>query len=278
VFSRRFSTEQSLSGFAFFSVECPLGSNGCEGGPLGQRTRPWNALLGDSTVIDFANGFAYSVDAIHIQSGENAPSEGDRLYEFDGREYSMFPSALTANYIAPDDHIAVELILFTLDGRTTDGGENGPSINAAISVLAFDDDEEFTSGVWAFDCFSIVNIEDFVANVRRPEQGHLVGHLEIFPAVVSADDTNENSPDTGDSNGARRRMVHGWIVHYIAAGSAGLGPSLPPPGGMVAGPFPELGGAMASHGAWGRTLVQGTMPLTAVGDDTPAFWNGPPPL
>ena len=55
-------------GVMFISIECQLGSLGCPGGVLGLRTRSDNALLADSTVINMANGWAYSVNAIHIQS------------------------------------------------------------------------------------------------------------------------------------------------------------------------------------------------------------------
>ena len=35
---------------------------------------------------------------------------------------------------------------------------------------------------------------------------------------------------------------------------------------------------MPTMGAWARTLVQGTNPLTPIGSDRPALHAGPPPL
>ena len=41
---------------------------------------------------------------------------------FDGTEFKKFPSLVTTNYIAPDDSVTAELLLFTLDGKTGSGG------------------------------------------------------------------------------------------------------------------------------------------------------------
>ncbi len=202
----------AYQGIVFMNIECQAnGDIACPGGAQGLRTRGDNALLVSATVIDFSQGYAFSVDGIHIQ--DLGANDGDRLYEFDGVEYMSFPSALATNYIAPDDHITADLILFTPDGRANDVRE----INAGVSGIAFDDDENQFSGTQTFDCFFAGSLEDiFGSNIARPNGGNIVGHVELFPIGLSADDSNENDPITGNSNGFRRRPVHGWIVQTIA--------------------------------------------------------------
>jgi hypothetical protein len=247
------------------AIECLPGDPGCPVGSTALRTIPHNALLGDATIIDFGNGAAVSVPAIHIQS--NGSNNGDKLYEFDGTEYLNFPAVLTTNFIAPNPgNVTLDLLLFTLDGKVNETG-----INARVNGLAFDDDEELIgSGAIAFDCFFFSDISAFPPNGFGPSinggvaGAHQVGHIELFPASTSPQtDSNEMDPLTGDGNGARRRPVHGWIFQSIAtAGSIngfGLGaPSL-----------------AANVAAWGRVLVSGPQALAAVGGDTPALNASP---
>lgn len=250
------------NGIMFVAVECQIGSPACPPGPLGKRTLPDNALLGDASVVDFAQGYAFSVGAIHIQGLSS--NDGDRLYAFDGlTDYETFASALTTNYIAPDDDTTLELILFTLDGKVN----AGPGIVAQVVGFAFDDDENFSSGAIEFDCFVVQDVSappphGFGTNIRRDVGGHLVGHLELYPTHTAAFDVHENNPVTGDGNGSRRRPVHGWLVQTTARL------------GDVAG----TGNRSSSPAAWARTLVQGLNPLTPVGTDLPSLFAGPPPL
>jgi hypothetical protein len=309
--NRRLARPQDATatqGFVFINIECQIdGSPECPGGTLDLRTKGDNVLLASATVIDFARGYAYSVGAIHIQGLAN--NNGDRLYLFDGDEYAYFPSMLATNYIAPDSGITAELILLTVDGRANDralGG--GVSITSRVFVRAFDDDENLQTRTLDVDCFRIIDLEDeaFLGTSARrdlsiPQPGPLVGHLQLMPAPVPASDSIENDPRTGDGNGQRLRMVHGWIVQTIAGRPLGdtacsmdsecpadsscirglcrrgvVGPA--DQGVPASGPFPTSGSVMPASGAWGRILVQGTNPLLPIGGDISGLFNGPPPL
>ncbi len=249
-------TLNGTRGVMFVSVECQIdGTRACPGGTLGNRTRGINALLGDATVIDFGQGYAYSVNAIHIQNGQQA-NNGDRLYQFDGNEYTQFPSALATNFISPSDTgIAANLILFTLDGTTNDS----QPINFAVTGNAYDDDENPTSGGQEFDCYANVALEDiFGFNVIREESGSSVGHLELIVVGVGGQvDSNETNPLTGDATGHRVRGVHGWLVQHITQG-ADLGDDDNVPDFL-------------DSGAWARTLVQGNFQVVSSGTDVPTL-------
>jgi hypothetical protein len=245
-------------GTMFVSVECQKGTGGCPGGTGAPRTRGINALAGDATIIDFGQGYAYSVNAIHIQNGVGQ-NNGDRQYTFDGLEYSAFPGALAANFVSPSfEGISANLILFTLDGKTNDG----VPIEFAVTGDAYDDDENPLSGGDKFDCYVNAPLEDvFSTNVFREISGSPVGHLEMLVSQVSNQvDTNEQSPVTGDASGNRRRPVHGWIVQHFMRGAQGEGPN-------VLG-FPSGSGAFA------RTLAQGTLAMAPTAGDTPALTAG----
>ena len=242
-------------GIMFAAVECQLGDDDCwvqnDNGTV-ERTLTSNVLSADMTVIDFGAGYAFSSPAIHIQGRDSEP--GDRKYEFDGGEYKEFPSLLTTNYIAPDASISAELLLFTLDGRTGAG-----SAKAKVSGFAYDDDENPTSGSIAFDCITITAIDDspngFGLNVTRPFGGHVVGHLELFPAAVARDDEHELLSDSPE--GVRRALVHGYIIQMIRAG------------GQFDGG--EFGGTMAANGVWARQLTQGTNAIVPIAGDVEAL-------
>jgi hypothetical protein len=247
-------------GIMFVSVECQLDGDECENNRNGdiKRTKTSNILSADFVVMDFGQGLAFSAPAIHIQASYHERTR-NRLYEFNGRpgEYFSFPSLLTTNYIAPDDSITAELLLFTLDGSVGDG----PGINAKVSGFAYDDDENPTSGNISFDCMTLAPIDaspnGFGLNVTRPFGGHLVGHLELFPAVVSRDDAHELLPKTGNGDGVRRALVHGYLVQTIRQG------------GTIAGG--EFGESMAMNAAWARQLTQGTNALVPTTGDVPSL-------
>ena len=247
-------------GIMFVSIECQLDGAECENDGDGavHRTQTNNLLIADFVVMDFGQGLAFSAPAIHMQASYRDNAR-DRLYEFNGNsgEYYNFPSLLTTNYIAPDDAITAELLLFTLDGSVGDG----PGINAKVSGFAYDDDENPTSGSIAFDCMTLAPIDaspnGFGLNVTRPFGGHLLGHLELFPAVVSRDDAHELLPQTGNGDGVRRALVHGYIVQTIRQG------------GQFGGG--EFGGTMAMNAAWARQLTQGTNAVVPTAGDVPSL-------
>jgi hypothetical protein len=237
-------------GVMFAAVECQLGDKECDAQQddgVVKRTKTKNILSADMTVIDFGAGLAFSAPAIHIQGRQNTKELGDRQYEFNNEEgeYRQFPSLLTTNYIAPDDSIAAELLLFTLDGKTGSG-----TAAAKVSGFAYDDDENPTSGSISFDCLTITAINDspngFGLNVTRPFGGHIVGHLELFPAAVARNDEHELLSESND--GVRRALVHGYLIQQIRAGG-------------------EFGDVMSANGAWARQLTQGTNAIVNIADD-----------
>ena len=246
-------------GIMFVAIECQVGQENCE--PRGDGnfdlTLHDNILAADFVVMDFGAGTAFSAPAIHIQGVPEMDDPHNRRYSFDGSdgEYFRFPSLLTTNYIAPDDSVSAELLLFTLDGTVGSSG----GINAKVAGFAYDDDENPTSGSITFDCMTITPIDatpnGFGLNVTRPFGGHTVGHLELFPAAVARSDEHELLSDTPE--GVRRALVHGYLLQSISAG-----------GQFVGG---EFGGTMAANAVWARQLTQGTNPLIAIDRDRPAL-------
>jgi len=254
-------------GIMFAAVECQLGDRRCNkplvevvcvdagcdpGDDVVRRTKVSNILSADMTVLDFGAGVAFSAPAIHIQGRHIKGALGDRRYEFNGNmgEYKQFPSLLTTNYIAPDDSISAELLLFTLDGKTGSG-----TAAAKVSGFAYDDDENPTSGSIAFDCITITAIDEspngFGLNVTRPFGGHVVGHLELFPAAVARSDEHELLSASND--GVRRALVHGYLIQQVV------------PGGQFVGG--EFGGVASASSAWARQLTQGTNAIVNIADD-----------
>jgi hypothetical protein len=248
------------NGLMFATIECQLGSEKCDRDPRDgmRRTLPNNILSADLVVMDFAQGVAFSAPAIHIQGVPDMDDGNDnRRYTFTGQEegdYKSFPSLLTTNYVAPDDSVTAELLLFTVDGTLN----SGPGINAKVAGFAYDDDENPTSGQITFDCMDLVAIDaspnGFGLNVTRPFGGHRVGHLQLFPAVVARSDVGELDQKSG-ADGVRRAPVHGYILQTISAG------------GLFDGG--EFGGTMAANAAWMRQLTQGTNPLIPTEGDEP---------
>ena len=288
-----FGTEVSVKsvpgrrGIVFVAIECLEDAPGCPGIPPNQdpwfpilpppRTLPDNALLGSATILDFDSGYAVSMSAVHIQSaGIPGTFDGDQLYEFDGLEYLHFPSVLTTNYIAPDDSVTLELLLFTLDGKLDERAVDPwfvSGILVKVGVMAYDDDENMMTGLIDFDCFflgDLTELPGFGQFITRSNSGHLAGHIKLTPGISQSLDSNEvDFPNAiGDANSFRRRPIHGWILQSITDG-----------GLFAGGAYPSTGPhTMAGKAAWGRLLVQNTHPLQPLGRDRAALNAIPPPV
>jgi hypothetical protein len=246
------------NGMLFAAVECqslycPPAAPAGDG--LEPRTTLTNILSADLVVLDFGAGQAFSAPAIHIQGRGNGPTFGHN-YEFSGAigSYAAFPTVLTTNYIAPDDSITAELLLFTLDGKVG----TGPGIQAGIAGSAYDDDENPTSGRIRFDCMALAPIDaspnGWGLNVTRPFAGHTTGHLTVYPMSVARRDEHERSQN---NDGLRLAPVHGYLIQTISQG-----------GVFVAG---EFGSSMSANAAWARQLTQGTNPLLIGNGDVPSL-------
>lgn len=252
---------QGQTGVLFVSAECQVGEVGCTLAFPAMRTRTDDVLLGDFSVIDSAQGFAFSADALHIQ-GVPGAGFGDQAYAFDGSagEYARFPSTLIGQYVAPDDDVTADLLLFTLDGRVG----TGPGIDARVAGFGYDDDGNPTSASIEFDCFTITDLvgpDGFGLNLSRTFGGHLVGHLELFPIATARADAQEFSPPLGDGNGARVPVVYGYLIQTVASG-----------GDLADGAF---GGTAAATAAWAQGLASGDTALVPFGMDVPALDTNP---
>ena len=126
------------------------------------------SLIADFTVIDFTQGYAFSANGWHFQV--QGMTQNNTL---------MVPQTLATSFIAPDDDITAELLLYTLHGRV---GWNSP---VSVGALAYDDDEQPLSNQHKYDCFTIVSLETIfgLSILRQNGPGgfpYFVGHVSLF--------------------------------------------------------------------------------------------------
>jgi len=238
--------------------------------PESGQTINENAIFGDSVVINFRDGSAWSVGAVSHQ-GEDPQAIGvdDRDYRFDGVEYANFPGVLATNFLAPTtgdrtrkreqrDRIGVDavLVLFTLDGTVGDGAY-GPQ--AKLSITFYNDDERPFSTSHLFDCFDIVALEWIDSRFFADDLGSEVGHMFMTPEIIQQDNATHDflfdGPATNGFDGMRRTPVHGWIVQTLYE-NFWVGDS-------------DL--QSAGNAAFARTLNQGTMAIVPSQGDVPTL-------
>lgn len=191
-----------------------------------------NILLGEEVVVDYVNGAALSVEAISIQ-GETG--NGNRTFSFDDVEYRRFPSALGADFLAPDYALGplyAHLVLFTL------AFERGFVPLTDCSVTGFDAYESQFSESTQFGCWTVVSLDEISPEFAWPFLGNVVqnndhGWLQLECSVFGT------GPNTVALGG-----VHGAIVQYARAGAVLRRSTLPP------------GPALTNAAAWGRLLFQ----------------------
>ncbi len=191
------------------------------------------SLIADFTVIDFDQGYAFSANGWHFQT--QGATQNNTL---------QIPQVLASSFIAPDDDITAELLLYTLHGRA---GWNSP---VKLGGLAYDDDEQPLSNVHEYDCFTIVALEDIfgLSIDRRNGPGgfpYFVGHVSLFALIHPL----AYDPTTG-SFGPFLSASVGYIVQTIASGgdlndNVRLGPIQP-----------NFGDSMPAMGAWARKLLK----------------------
>ena len=165
-----------------------------------------NILLGSEVVVDYANGTAMSVAAISIQGDTG---DGDRTFQFDGKEYRKFPSVVGADFLAPDydGGLDAALVLFTLAFD-----RQFPPLTDC-SVIGFDAFEEQFSNSFQFGCWTIKPLDCIDPEFAYPylgasfdEQEH--GWLQLSCTVFG----------TG-LNGVVDGGVHGAITQYARQGT-----------------------------------------------------------
>jgi hypothetical protein len=213
----------SATGIMFVAIE----QNG--------RTVSKNALFGEATVIDYAQGMAYSLPAISFQGNDPFAQDGDTQYRFDNKEYSGFPAVLASNFLAPKaGNVTADLVLFTLDGKTGQG-----PIPVDLKVDFFNDDELHRDASIRFDCFAVLRLEDIDPRFLAPYLQSPAGSFTLTPRDVSVGFSPHERTGSG-VDGVRNSPVHGWLVQTVMDG------------GMVEG------ATLASQGlgGWGRPLAQ----------------------
>ena len=191
------------------------------------------SLIADFTVIDFDQGYAFSANGWHFQV--QGPNQNNVV---------QVPQTLASSFIAPDDDITADLLLYTLHGRI---GWNSP---VKFGGLAYDDDEQPLSNVHEYDCFTIVSLQDIfgLSIDRRNGPGgfpYFVGHVSLFALTHPL----AFNPNTG-SYGPFQSASVGYMVQTIASGgdlndNANLGPIQS-----------NFGETMPANAAWARKLLK----------------------
>jgi len=188
-----------------------------------------NILLGEEVVVDYRNGWAFSVEALSIQ-GESGGA--DRRFGFDGSEYRKFPSVVGADFLAPDydGPLSADLVLFTLAFD-----RQFPPLTDC-SVIGFDAYENQFSNSFQFGCWTIIGLEDIDPEFAYPYLGanfdlNEHGWLQLTCTVFG----------TG-TNGVVNGGVHGAIAQIAEPGTV-LRRN-------------DGGPALANAAAWGRLLYQ----------------------
>jgi hypothetical protein len=211
-------------------------------------TKGEDRIFGDFVVVDFAAGTAYSSGGVGFQ--HEGSNDGDFAFDFDGFEYSGFPTALATNFLAPNETISAELILFTLDGKPGDPPAQ------RFDLFDVNDDEDLTDvrGI-EWDCFAILDfVQDLDFGLQEVYLGSEVGHLEILPRTAVAG--LHDGPIKGDGSGDRQSVFHGWLVQRLSEGTEALGY-----------PYSRVSG----NAAFSRTLTGSGVSQTGLGSDTPSF-------
>ncbi len=202
----------------------------------GGATVSKNGLFADATIVDVAQGSAYSVAGIGFQGLDPLGQDGDRQYRFDGLEYAEFPASLATNFHAPDADTTAELWLFTLDGTA-----DVSPVPAALRVFFYNDDELERDANTAYDCIGLIPLEAIDPRFSEEGLGSPVGHLTLRPRAVAVTSAHET---TGvGSDGFRVTPSHGWLLQTLAAGAGidsvarslqqSLGAQLPLPGDVI---------------------------------------------
>ncbi len=194
------------------------------------------SLIADFTVIDFDQGYAFSANGWHFQvQGTN---QNNSL---------TVPATLASSFIAPDDDITAELLLYTLHGAI---GWNSP---VKFGGLAYDDDEQPLSNTHEYDCFTVVSLEDIfgLSIDRRNGPGgfpYFVGHVSLFALV------HPLAAIPGNSFAPYQSASVGYMIQTIASGgdlndNVQLGPIQP-----------NFGETMPANAAWARKLLKTIQP------------------
>jgi hypothetical protein len=180
----------------------------------------YNKLFGDEVVVNYTDGYAYSIPAHSIQSDDD--SNSSRSFQF-GSEYTRFPRVVATNFLAPTETgtPGAELVLFTLDFARQHPPESD------CSLVGYDANENsFTNSV-IFGCWERIPLcadpDDPTSVGFDPEfcYGNLgldaggVDHTHGWLALSCEvdHDADDNQDEWKDGN------VHGAIIQRAAGGT-----------------------------------------------------------
>jgi hypothetical protein len=166
-----------------------------------------NILLGEEVVIAYNAGAAFSVPAISVQGDVG---DGDRDFEFDNKEYRLFPATIGGDFLAPDfgSGLHAYLILFTL------GFERQFPPLSDCAIIGFDAFEEQFSNSFQFECWTIRDLTEIDLEFGYPNLGVSFDEQEHgwFQLDCRVFGTGENAEEIIGG-------VHGLIAQYADNGA-----------------------------------------------------------
>jgi hypothetical protein len=195
-----------------------------------------NRLFGDAVIVNYTDGYAYSIPAHPIQSHTGDAST--RSFDLGG-DYAGFPRVVATDFFAPtiDDAPSAELVLFTLDFKR----QHPPA--ADCSIAGFDANENSFSSSILFGCWERVDLcADVDPEFCYPNLGLDAGptpHAHGWLSLSCEVDHDASDGVWSWSDGG----VHGALIQRSAGGTIIRKDSVGAP-------------QISSASAWARLLFQ----------------------
>jgi len=231
-----------------------------------------NRLFGDEIVVNYTDGYAYSLPAHSLQNDTGDPTE--RSFDF-GAGYASFPRVVATNFLAPTttDTPGAELVLFTLDFKR----QHPPAVDC--SVMGYDANENAFSNSIAFGCWERIDLcQDLDPEFCYPNLGldaggdpHTHGWLSLNCEVDH--DAGDGQSSWSDGN------VHGAVIQRAAGGTVlrkndqvAVGASRPSAWTRLFEAFSQGGGHPVTVERTDTGTAQGTNDVGAHGLANSAAW------
>jgi hypothetical protein len=142
-------------------------------------------LIGQTLVIDGPGQFEYSLAPATFRAGEalaaGAPTDldGDGVRDLDGLEYEqVVDEVLIPRFFGQGRSYSSELVLVNLTG--------GPSFEAILDLLIYNDNEEVFSGQYGFRCWKkapLLQISGVFLNDFLLTTNHATNEIQGLPSV-----------------------------------------------------------------------------------------------
>ncbi len=149
------------TGFAVVIPEAP--------GVTPRQTLGDNVLLGDAVVMSSSANAASQFSAIVVQAA--GLNDGDRILDFNGIEYTRFPSLTTGEFWAPNPTVDPRLVLFNVN--FVEGAV--PSTNCSMNYVNAQSD--FFSTSFSFACWTDTRLADISPGLGEAALGTANGFL-----------------------------------------------------------------------------------------------------